>query len=289
MSRAPADHPADRLATRFPSRRALIFGAASGLGLETARLLLADAWNVGAVDIDCSRLNRELAESGAWVYGLDVRDSQAVESSVAGFADWTGGIDVLVNAAGIGAGGLFETLPVAVWRDVIDVNLLGTVHACHAVLPTMRSQGAGHIINIASAAAFHALPRVSAYNASKAAVLALSETLASELHGTGIGVTVKMSTFYRSRLPELTLGDKQDRELTRRLADRSGLDAATVAAQTLRAAGRGRLYLVTPGRAKVIWAVKRHAPRTYQRLLPTLNKMLLRRLETRPASKPRDS
>lgn len=147
----------------------------------------------------------------------------------------------------------------------------------------MRRQGSGHIINVASAAAFHALPRVSAYNASKAAVLALSETLSAELADSPIGVTVKLSTFYRSRLPELTLGSDEDRELTRRLAERSGLDAAPVASAMLAAAGRDALYVVLPAQARILWAFKRHAPRIYQRLLPHLYRTIVRKLTSRSA------
>ncbi|MFF5020165.1 hypothetical protein [Streptomyces sp. NPDC001165] len=113
---------------------------------------------------------------------------------------------------------------------------------------------------------------------SKAAVLALSETLASELTGSGIGVTVKLSTFYRSRLPELTIGSEEARALTEQLAERSGLDARTVAKEMLHAAGSGRFYVVTPRQARILWSVKRHAPRLYQRLMPAASQRLISRL-----------
>lgn len=273
MSRS-AD-PTAALSSRFPSRRALVFGAAGGVGLEAVLLLVEAGWTVGAVDIDATELSARLGSVDTWNRKVDVADQTAVALLVEEFARHAGGIDLLVNAAGIGAAGRFEDTSAEIWREVFDINLLGTVYACQAVLPVMQRQGRGQIVNIASAAAFHALPRISAYNASKAAVLSFSETLAGELRTSGIGVTVKLSTFYRSRLPELTRGTDVDRAMSHHMAENSGLEAAPVAAEMLAAAGAGRLYLVTPRLARVLWRFKRHAPRAYFRVMPRLWSRLL--------------
>jgi NAD(P)-dependent dehydrogenase (short-subunit alcohol dehydrogenase family) len=259
----------DRLNRYLPDRRAVVFGAASGLGREMSLRLLQYGWRVCAADVDGDRLHADPDLDPALRMTVDVADYVQVCDAVDHVVTRWGGFDLVVNSAGIGAGGLFSTFAVDDWPTVLRVNLLGTVHGCRAALPVLRRQRRGHLVNIASAAAFHALPRVSAYNASKAAVLALSETLASELSGSGVGVTVAMSTFYRSRLPDLTLGTDEDRALTARLAERSGLDAATVADDVLAAAARQRLYCVNPRQAQILWSLKRHLPRTYQRLVPS--------------------
>lgn len=265
----------ERLRRYLPGRRALIFGAASGLGHELATTLLGHDWAVLACDVDTERLHDTATLRLADRIITDVTDYAEVCAAVEHVTKRHGGVDLVVNCAGIGAGGAFERFPVTDWPTVINVNLLGTVNGCAAALPTLRRQGHGHLVNIASAAAFHALPRVSAYNASKAAVLALSETLASELAGTGVGVTVAMATFYRSRLPELTLGTAEDRALTARLAERSQLDPRTVAIDVLNAVARRRLYALSPRQARVLWSFKRHAPRTYQRVMPVAYRRII--------------
>ncbi|MFF4038363.1 SDR family oxidoreductase [Streptomyces sp. NPDC001816] len=158
-------HSASQLTRRFPGKRALVFGAASGLGRETTLLLLDAGWRVMAADIDTARLKADSSLGRALHSGVDVKVADAVQAVVDETVVAFGGVDLVVNSAGIGAGGRFEELPVDVWKEVLDVNVLGTVHGCSAVLPVMRQQKAGHIVNVASAAAFHALPRVSAYNA----------------------------------------------------------------------------------------------------------------------------
>ncbi|MFF4038361.1 hypothetical protein [Streptomyces sp. NPDC001816] len=89
---------------------------------------------------------------------------------------------------------------------------------------------------------------------------------------------MKLSTFYRSRLPELTIGSEEARALTAQLPERSGVDARTVAKEMLHAAGSGHFYVVTPRQARILWSAKRHAPRLYQRLMPAASQRLISRL-----------
>ena len=115
-------------------------------------------------------------------------DEGAVENLAATAADWFGSTTLVINNAGIGAGGraVGET-PLADWHRTLGVNLWGVIHGCHVFMPAMREARAGGVINVASAAGFTAAPDMAAYNVSKAGVVSLSETLAAELSGTGVG------------------------------------------------------------------------------------------------------
>jgi len=99
-------------------------------------------------------------------------------------------VDVLVNNAGIGAAGDFVDTSLATWRRVLDINLMGVIHGCHYFLPAMTERGeGGHVVNLASAAAFAAMPQMSAYATSKFAVLGFTESLRAEMAQHDIGVS----------------------------------------------------------------------------------------------------
>jgi NAD(P)-dependent dehydrogenase (short-subunit alcohol dehydrogenase family) len=116
----------------------------------------------------------------------------AEESQVRGFVQATvarfGRLDVLVNNAGYGVRGRVEQTPAESYARLMDVNYLGTVYGCLAVLPIMKSQGRGVILNVSSIAGHRAVPGGGAYSASKAAQISLTETLRAELRGTGVSV-----------------------------------------------------------------------------------------------------
>ncbi len=130
--------------------------------------------------------------------------------------DWFGGPPTLViNNAGVGAGGTaIGDTDIDDWNWVLGVNLWGPIHGCHVFAPLLREAGYGGIINVASAAAFGAAPGMAAYNVSKAGVLSLSETLAAELSGTGVHVTVLCPTFVKTNI--IVSGGKPALSLTGR-------------------------------------------------------------------------
>jgi NAD(P)-dependent dehydrogenase (short-subunit alcohol dehydrogenase family) len=109
----------------------------------------------------------------------------------------TGAVDLVVNNAGVGAGGRIGELSIEDWRWT-DVDLYGVIHGCHVFVPILREQGRGHVLNVASAAGLLCAPHMAAYNVAKAGVVALSETLAAELAGSGVGVTVLCPTFFKT-------------------------------------------------------------------------------------------
>ena len=198
-------HAITILARRFPAKRAFITGAGSGLGRAFATELAASGWQLGLLDVSAGRLaevEAELGSAGTRVscYAGDVASESFVAGSVADFASRAGGLDLMINNAGVAAAGPIESTPAADWRWIVDINLLGVVWGCQSAAARMRHDGSGLILNIASSAGFASAPQMSAYNATKAAVISLSETLAAELSGTGVQVSVAMPGFFRTAL-----------------------------------------------------------------------------------------
>ena len=168
---------------RFTDKRALVTGAASGIGEATARLLHAEGAEVVLADVEGGRLEALAAELGnrATVRVLDVRDEAQVAPAVAG-------IDVLVNVAGIGSTHDAPGTPLELWEDVFAVNARGTFLCCKHAIPGMRERGGGAIVNVSSVAALVGLKNRAAYSASKGAVVALTRALAVDHVGDGIRV-----------------------------------------------------------------------------------------------------
>lgn len=259
---------------RFPSRRAAITGAASGVGRALALALSQHDWKLWLNDWDAEALEtlvKELKVDAQYqTHVFDVADKVQFDTAIAAFHDEYGSVDLLFNAAGIGVGGTFSEVSIKHWREVIDINVLGTVHGCMAVLPGMVKAGRGHLVNIASAAAFHAMPHLSAYSASKAAVVALSETLKSELKGTGVDISVKMTTFYRSNVGKHTRGSATERAKSQVLVTMASLTSEQVANDLLLAIQAKKFYILAPRLAGFLWRFKRFLPGIYLAILPRL-------------------
>ena len=265
----PNASPATLLSRRFPSKRAFITGAASGLGLAMAQLLARDGWTLGVLDLDREALERavtQLRTSGAanvTAYTGDVAAHEFVAASITGFSQANQGLDVMVNNAGVAVAGAVEATPVDDWNWIVGINLLGVVWGCRTVLPVMKGQGSGLIFNIASSAGFAAAPQMSAYNATKAGVIALSETLASELAGTGLQVSCAMPGFFRTHLLDHMRAPPEENRLAHRIMDNSGHDPDEAALALLGAAAAGELYVVWPPEYRWAWRLKRWFPRWF--------------------------
>jgi NAD(P)-dependent dehydrogenase (short-subunit alcohol dehydrogenase family) len=163
----------------------LITGCSSGFGLETARHFLERDWNVVAT----MRTPRQdlLPPSGQLrVLQLDVTDVHSIRKAV----DAAGPIDVLVNNAGFGAPAPFELTSLETVRALFETNTFGTIAVTQAVLPRMRERRSGVIVNVTSSVTYKPLPLVGLYRASKAAVNAFTESLASEVEPFGLRVRI---------------------------------------------------------------------------------------------------
>ncbi|HEY3873583.1 MAG TPA: SDR family oxidoreductase [Actinocrinis sp.] len=170
-------------AGEYDGIRALVTGGASGIGLATAALLAELGAAVAVLDLDPAKLPEPLVG-----FAADVTDDAAVRAAVAAAAEALGGLDVVVNNAGIGAQGTVEDNPDDEWRRVIDVNVLGMVRVARAALPYLRRSERAVIVNTCSIAATAGLPQRALYSASKGAVLSLTLAMAADHVREGIRV-----------------------------------------------------------------------------------------------------
>jgi NAD(P)-dependent dehydrogenase (short-subunit alcohol dehydrogenase family) len=266
---------AHNLSQRFPARRALITGAASGLGLACAEILAREGWRLVLTDVDAPRLDlvaQSLARDGAPAVAVacDVRDEAAIRALVDEAVAALGGLDVAIHSAGVATAGAFHTSTAEDWRWVFDINVHGLANCCRAVLPHMSRGAGGLIINVASAASFCTNAKMGSYNAAKAAVVALSETLMQEYAAYGVQTLVAMPGFFRTRLLESARGPERTLEGARRIMQESNIEAAEVAEAMLTAAARARTHFVYPSRYASLWRLKRLMPQRFQTLLPRL-------------------
>ena len=186
-------------------KRVFITGAGSGLGKALALRFARDGWRVACTDLALASVEQTLAEvRAAGGDGLaavcDVTSEESFAAVAARLkAEW-GGVDVLVNNAGVATKGTVEEASIEQWQWVLNINLLGCVRGARAVIPLMTAQGSGHIVNIASFAGIANPPAMASYNAAKAAVISLSESLRHEMEPHGVGVSVACPSFFKTNL-----------------------------------------------------------------------------------------
>lgn len=269
-----------RYADRFGGQLVLVTGAGSGIGRATALAFAEAGARVLAVDRDgraAARTAEEARRRGAaaaWARTADVSDEQAMERLAERVTAEHGVVDVLVNNAGIGLGGsFFDTTPKE-WKEVLDVNLWGVIHGCRLFGRRMAERGqGGHIVNVASAAAFQPSRSLPAYGTSKAAVLMLSECLRAELAGRGIGVTAVCPGFVNTAITSTARFAGADAEEERRLRKRAarlyGLrdyPPEKVAAAILRAVVRNEAVVPVTPEARTAYALSRWMPGALRRI-----------------------
>ncbi|HMQ26302.1 MAG TPA: SDR family NAD(P)-dependent oxidoreductase [Acidimicrobiales bacterium] len=239
---------------------AVVTGAASGIGRALSERCLAEGMSVVLADIEGDKVRSvaaALASAGGAVHAveMDVADSDQVEAlrdeAVATF----GTVHLLANNAGVGSPRPNVSTSPALWRWITGVNLLGVAYGVSAFAPLMVDQGEGHIVNTASEAGLTPSPILGAYHATKYAVVGLSESLALELNGTGVGVSclcpelVDTLVFESTRNapPELGLGDPPpvDIHQVEQWMQTVAMDPADVAAQVVYAVKAGRFWVLT--------------------------------------------
>lgn len=190
------------MSTRFEGKRALVTGAAGGVGQATVELLTREGASVVGLD---------LSPSGD-ILACDVSDETSVRTAVALATERMGGLDIVVNVAGIDQFRKFEDLDVATWQRHLGVNLTGPMLVSQAALPHLRDS-LGNIVTIASIAGLRAQPYQAAYCASKAGVILLMKSLALELAADGIRVNTICPGGVQTDLPTNAAAEHPDSDL----------------------------------------------------------------------------
>lgn len=256
------NHP---LSLRYPKKRAFITGAGSGLGRALATRLAGEGWTLGLADLNAETLlltEAEVQAAGGQSqrYHFDVSDYEAFRLAAEKFLSVNGGIDLLFNNAGVGDGGLFEEYSIENYDWMVRVNQMSVIYGCHVFIPAFKRQRSGHILNTASIAAVSCAPTMGAYNLTKAAVVAISETLYGELYDFHVQVSCIMPSYFKTNIAQASRGGDFIRKSTQYLLDRSNLEAPAVADEILRRAANNELYLLLPAKARKMAWMKRLAP-----------------------------
>jgi NAD(P)-dependent dehydrogenase (short-subunit alcohol dehydrogenase family) len=218
---------------------AVITGGASGIGLALARRLADEGMRLVLGDVEVAALDEatdHLAKAGAEVVGLrcDVAQLGQVEEMRDAALERYGAVDLVVNNAGV-TGGSAASSPRAIWDWVIGVNLVGVVNGVNAFLPHLLEQGEGHIVNTASVAGFSGVPGMGPYCATKAAVVAFSQSLFHELAlmDTSVRVSVLCPGFVQTQI------HRSDRNLPEEIACWADTEEARFLGEMARAAVEG--------------------------------------------------
>jgi NAD(P)-dependent dehydrogenase (short-subunit alcohol dehydrogenase family) len=243
--------------------RILVTGAASGLGAALVARFVADGHQVLSTDV--------LAGDAPSYRQLDVRSPDDWAKAAEWCEQSWGGLDILVNNAGIATGGRIDVETLDEWNRVVDINLMGVVRGCRAFTPMFKRQRSGHIVNTASLAGLVHPPMMSSYNAVKAGVVALSETLSHELHPYGVTVSVVCPSFFRTNLADSIRGEDTAMGATaRQLIEKSPRSADDIAAGVV-AGIKKKQFLIIPDRpALLAWRTKRFAHPLYERQMRKL-------------------
>jgi NAD(P)-dependent dehydrogenase (short-subunit alcohol dehydrogenase family) len=240
--------------------RILVTGAASGLGaalsdafaVEGAEVLRTDL----APDPETGRLRLDITSEADWASAAEhVRRT------------W-GGLDVLVNNAGVAGGGRIELCDLDEWRWLIEVNLLGVVRGTRAFLPMLKERPGGRIVNVASLAGLVHPAGMGSYNAVKAAVVAFTETTGHELASSGGTAHAVCPSYFRTNLTEsLRSADPAVGGVMRRLVEDSPISAGDIAVAVLEGLAAGHELIVPDDAARAAWQLKTTDRTAYDQLM----------------------
>ena len=245
--------------------RIMITGAGSGLGRELAlrwaregcQLALADVNEAGLAET--LKLVREAGGDG-FTQRCDVRDYSQLTALAQACEERLGGIDVVINNAGVASGGFFNELSLEDWDWQIAINLMGVVKGCKAFLPLLQKSH-GKIINIASMAALMQGPAMSNYNVAKAGVVALSESLLIELRDEQVGVHVVCPSFFQTNLLDSFRGPTPAmKQQVGKLLESSPISAADIAEYVYAEVAKGSFMILPHEQGRMAWALKQKNP-----------------------------
>ncbi len=258
--------------------RAVVTGAGSGLGRAFCVELAGRYAHIVVSDIDPTNAEETAslvrkAGARAHVVPCDVRDPAAVDALRDEAEKRLGSVDLIVNNAGVAVSGRVGEVPLADWKWVVDVNLWGVIYGCHSFVPAMVARGSGFVINVASAAGLLSPPMMGPYNVTKAGVVALSETLAGEVRGRGVKVSVLCPTFFQTNILHAGRGgDEEMKNVAAKAMERSKIQANDVARYAIECVERGHLYAVPMTDGRTMWRLKRVMPGRFPQITSAVMK-----------------
>ncbi|WP_328857085.1 SDR family NAD(P)-dependent oxidoreductase [Williamsia herbipolensis] len=273
------------------SRRVIVTGGASGLGAALVERFAARGDRVLVTDL----AEEYSGPQGTTYRRLDVVDADDwADARDHVMATW-GGVDIVVNNAGIAAGGRIDVVTLEEWRRIIDINLLGVVRGCQTFVPVLKDQAhrnaaqkgspAGQIVNIASMAGLVHPPAMASYNVVKAGVVALSETLSFELEPWGITTSVVCPSFFRTNLSSSLAGsDGMLDQIAARLIDRSDTGADEVADAVIAGVDARRPVILTDRAGRKAFFAKRFARPLYTRQMLGMSRRIHGATASAPAA-----
>lgn len=263
-----------------PAQRVLITGAGSGLGQALAQRFAAAGAQVAGVDIQVERIQSAMAAlpgSGHRAYVADVSDDASMQTLAETVLAEFGAPDVVVNNAGIASGGDVLETPMQEWRLLWEVNVLSVVRGSKLFLPAMLGRGSGHIVSTASFAGLAGAPGLMTYGVSKAAVVAFSEQLRAECHGTGVDVSVICPAFFKTNLMQSTVGTEKIKHLGQKMMDRSPDSLEQVADRVFTGIQKRQFMIIPTKNEPMLWRIKRFFPDWYfKKLIERAGPMQLR-------------
>ena len=255
-------------------KRIFITGGASGLGKAIAFKYAAQGYKVCIGDIHQKRAEDTITElkalgTDAFFQRCDTRHLEDIEQAKNELIVRWGGVDIVINNAGIaGTAGPIEKVPLDDWQTVLDINLMGVVRGCIAFTPLFKLQGFGYFVNIASAAGLINAPQMSGYNASKAGVISLSETLNFELEKDNIGISVVCPAFFKTNLTEsLKSTEKGVVEKVAYVMAHSAITADDIAIDIFNAVKNKDFWVLPHKQERRLWLVKRYFPRYFNHMI----------------------
>jgi NAD(P)-dependent dehydrogenase (short-subunit alcohol dehydrogenase family) len=253
------------------TKSVLITGSSSGIGLETARYFRERGWRVFATMRDPAPLAAELGALGIETLALDVTDAASIARAVATVIERAGRLDAVVNNAGYGVLGPFEATPEDRARRMLDTNFWGALAVMRAVLPQLRRQRSGVIVNVSSVGGRTTMPLYALYHASKFALEGFTESVAFELAPLGVRVKLvepgAVKTEFNGRSSDVAAPDeladyaetaRKGIDGINRAAAKAGGDPRAVAKVVFKAAsdGSSRLRYVSGSDAKAMLALR---------------------------------
>ena len=257
--------------SNLTGKTALVTGSASGIGKETALALARTGADLVLCDLDEAGLKsteEQIRTMGRKVssHRTDVSSPEEMAALADAVHAEVEALDILVNNAGVGVAAEPTETSLDDWRWIVGINLMGVVHGCHVFVPRMiERQRPAHIVNIASMAAYVAIPGLGAYNATKSAVVGFSESLRAELARHGIGVTAVCPGVINTPLVDhiryrgLAASEEAQVEMRRGMARRN-YGPERVAANILKAIGRNRAIAPITPEAWILYYLKRLFP-----------------------------